>query len=152
MKSENRYWVRRAQLLLALSLLFIYLIFVVDPEFLARVGIMRQDSSWSRWVVVSRGIFVIGCAIAVIGSWSYNFYPKQAFAFIAVSSTSNLVTDFPIIYQLGMDDPSIPFMLLFVARLGLSLVAISLYFDFDNAPRERALSKSLFALRLPKSE
>ena len=152
MKRENRDWIRRAQLLFALSLLFIYLIFVGDPEFLARVGIMRQETSWSRWVAVSRGIFVIGCAIAVIGSWSYNFYPKQAFAFVAVSSTANLVTDFPIIYQLGMDDPTILFMLIFVARLGLSLVAISLYFDFDNAPRERALSKSLFALRLPKSE
>ena len=152
MKRESRYWLRRGQAVLVLAFIFIYLIFIGDPEFLARAGIMRIETSWSRWIAISRGIFVITCAIAFIGSWGWDFYTKQVLAFIAVSSTANLVTDFPIIYQLGMDEPSIAYILLCVARASLSSLLISLYLDLDKAPRERRLFKSILALRLPKTD
>jgi hypothetical protein len=63
----------------------------------------------------------------------------------------NLLTDLPVINQLGLEDPSPFFVFLFFLRALLSLLAVSLYLDFNSAPKDMRLSKTVLALRLPKT-
>jgi len=83
----------------------------------------------------------------ILIAFRLKLYTKEAFGFVAVSSVVYLVTDFPILFQLGLEDPSALYLSLFVLRLTVSLLTVSLYLDFDNAPRDRRLSKTLFAIR-----
>jgi hypothetical protein len=147
MRAETRSWVRRAQALVLICAVFIYIILIGDTEFLAEAGIARVDGPWMRRIAISRGIFILVCLALILVAFRLKIYTKEAFGFVAVSSVVNLVTDFPILFQLGLEDPSTLYLSLFVLRLAVSLLTVSLYLDFDNAPRDRRLSKTLFAIR-----
>jgi hypothetical protein len=151
MRSESRQFVRRAQLLFLITLVFPYFVLIADPEMMARLGVMRVEESRLRWIAISRAIFALVLVTLVAFSWWKQRWLREALGFVAVSSTVNLLTDLPVINQLGLEDPSPFFVFLFFLRALLSLLAVSLYLDFNSAPKDMRLSKTVLALRLPKT-
>lgn len=149
MRAESRQFVRRAQLLFLIMLVFAYFVLFADSEMMARLGVMRVEEPWLRWIAISRAIFGLVLATSVALCWWRQRWLKEILAFVAVSSTASLVTDFPVIYQLRLGDPSAFMAFLFFLRALLSILAISLYLDFNSAPKDMRLSKTMFALRLP---
>ena len=110
MRPESRQFVRRAQLLFLISILFPIIVLFISPDMMEKLG------------------------------------------FVAVSSTANLVTDLPMIYELRIEETSIFSAVLFLIRALLSILAISLYLDFDSAPKDLRIRKTLFSLRLSKDK
>jgi hypothetical protein len=151
MRAESRQFVRRAQLLFLITLVFPYFILFADPEMMARLGAIRVEEPWLRWIAVSRAIFGLVLATSVALCWWRQRWLKEILAFAAVSSTASLVTDFPVIYQISPEEPTAFLAFLFFLRALLAILAISLYLDFNSAPKDMRLSKTVFALRLPKS-
>ena len=151
MRDESRQFVRRAQLLFLITLVFPYFILFADPEMMAKLGVIRIEEPRLRWIAICRGALALVLFVAVVLAWWKQRWLKEVLGFVAVSSTANLVTDFPVISQLGLEEPSAFFMFLLFLRALLSLLAVSLYIDLNSAPKDMRLSKTVFALRLPKS-
>lgn len=90
MRAETRSWVRRAQALVLICAVFIYIILIGDTEFLAEAGIARVDGPWMRRIAISRGIFILVCLALILVAFRLKLYTKEAFGFVAVSSVVNL--------------------------------------------------------------
>jgi hypothetical protein len=88
----------------------------------------------------------------VIFAWWRQHWLKEILGFVAVSSSANLVTDLPMIYQLRAEDSTVFSVLLFLSRALIAILAISLYLDFNSAPKDLRISKTLFSLRLSNSK
>ena len=117
-----------------------------------KLGLIRLEEPRLRMIAVSRGVLALVLISAVFLAWWRQRWLKEILGFVAVSSTANLVTDLPMIYELRIEEPSIIGALLFLIRALLSILAISLYLDFDSAPKDLRIRKTLLSLRLSKDK
>jgi len=152
MRPESRQFVRRAQLLLLFATLFTFYVLFANPDMMEKLGMMRLEEPRLRMIAISRGVLALVLISAVIMAWWRQHWLKEILGFVAVSSSANLITDLPMIYQLRTDEVTIFSVLLFLARALLSILAISLYLDFNSAPKDLRISKTLFSLRLSNSK
>ena len=152
MRPESRQFVRRAQLLLLVAILFSLFALFASPELMGKLGLMRLEEPRLRMIAISRGILGLSLIIAVIFAWWRQHWLKEILGFVAVSSSANLVTDLPLIDQLRVEDSSVFSVMLFLSRAIISILAISLYLDFNSAPKDLRISKTLFSLRLSNSK
>ena len=152
MRPESRQFVRRAQLLFLISILFPIIVLFNSPDMMEKFGLIRLEEPRLRMIAVSRGVLALVLISAVFLAWWRQHWLKEILGFVAVSSTANLVTDLPMIYELRIEEPSIIGALLFLIRALLSILAISLYLDFDSAPKDLRIRKTLLSLRLSKDK
>ena len=148
MKAASQQWIRRAQLLGIVSLAFIIVILVLDAETLSRFGLNRLQEPWQRNIAISRGVFALLTIASFLFFWHRKIWVKECLAFAAVSATVNLVGDLPFILQTGGDETAPAWVAMIVMRGMISLLALSLYLDFANAPINLSLRQSLFSLSL----
>lgn len=152
MRHESRQFVRRAQLLFLISILFPIIVLFISPDMMEKLGLIRLEEPRLRMIAVSRGVLALVLISAVFLAWWRQHWLKEILGFVAVSSTANLVTDLPMIYELRIEESSIFSAVLFLIRALLSILAISLYLDFDSAPKDLRIRKTLFSLRLSKDK
>ena len=80
MRDESRQFVRRAQLLFLITLVFPYFSLFADPEMMAKLGVIRIEEPRLRWIAISRwgsGVSpyrcgssgVVEAALAKGGTW-----------------------------------------------------------------------------------
>ena len=152
MRPESRQFVRRAQLLFLISILFPIIVLFISPDMMEKLGLIRLEEPPLRIIAVSRGVLALVLISAVFIAWWRQQWLKEMLGFVAVSSTANLVTDLPMIYELRIEESSIFSAVLFLIRALLSILAISLYLDFDSAPKDLRIRKTLLSLRLSKDK
>jgi len=152
MRPESRQFVRRAQLLLLVAILFSLFVLFANPQMMEKLGLMRLEEPRLRMIAISRGVLGLTLIFAVIFAWWRQHWLKEILGFVAVSSSANLVTDLPMIYQLRAEDSTVFSVLLFLSRALIAILAISLYLDFNSAPKDLRISETLFSLRLSNSK
>ena len=66
MRPESRQFVRRAQLLLLVAILFSLFVLFANPQMMEKLGLMRLEEPRLRMIAISRGVLGLTLIFAVI--------------------------------------------------------------------------------------